>query len=250
MLTSFISLALNNTSFKVNSKRGALDINRSPVARIVLILTYYIEILARLMILSVFCYTSSDVNESGRVNLMRSMVMFYGHVTFCFVLNIVFNDLSFKLNWKQPMFYMEALINAFSSIFTYSNFTIYNIQDRQEDHRPSFTRQIIFQTIFFLEFVGMLVYSVLHQPASIQDENGDRIPISECWSQDFLYSVILLYCLGLVFRCLYYRVHPWMVSMKPSLKMKVFGRNYNLGNINQECIFNWSRRTGVPSPFV
>ena len=34
---------------------------------------------------------------TGRVNLMRSMVMFYGHVTFCFVLNIVFNDLSFKV---------------------------------------------------------------------------------------------------------------------------------------------------------
>ena len=32
------------------------------------------------------------------------------------------------MNYKHPIFYLEALINAFSSIFTYSNYTIYNIQ--------------------------------------------------------------------------------------------------------------------------
>jgi len=236
ILTSFISLVWINTTFKVNSKKGALDFKCSPVARLLLMLTNSTEIMARLMIISIFSYTSSDTQLSGIVNWKRSLLIFYGHVSFCFVLNIIFNDSNVKLavNYKHPIFYLEALINAFSSIFTYSNYTIYNIQERKEEHQPSFIRQIIFQAIFFLEFTAMLVYSALNsnQPGdagfSIQDENGDRIPISEKGRRLILYSVIMIYFLGLFFRFVYYRLHPWMISIRPSAHVKVFGTLHDL----------------------
>jgi hypothetical protein len=52
------------------------------------------------------------------------------------------------------MFYLEALINGFSSVFTYSNYTIFQPEQRRREHQPSFLRQIVFHFIFFVEFLG------------------------------------------------------------------------------------------------
>ncbi|XP_023344591.1 uncharacterized protein LOC111713856 isoform X4 [Eurytemora carolleeae] len=162
IITSYVSLVWVNSAFKVHSKKGALDFKSSPAARLILILTFATEILARLVIFTFFSYT--DQNQKGKVDWRWSLYFFYGHIFFCFCLNILLNDSSIVKHCKHPIFYMEALINAFSSIFTYSNYTIYNIKNRNQEHSRTFVRQIIFQIIFFIEFIVMLVYCLLYTP--------------------------------------------------------------------------------------
>jgi hypothetical protein len=52
------------------------------------------------------------------------------------------------------MFYIEALINGFCSVFTYSNYIIFQPQHRRQEHQPSFLRQIVFHLIFLIELIG------------------------------------------------------------------------------------------------
>lgn len=200
IVTSILSLAWCFTSYHATLKRGALDKDLAALFyRAVLFLSVLFQILGRLFILVLFSYSFGP-------GMYFPVLIFLGvHIIIMTMLHFIFSDA--KVYWQKGgflnlSFFHYMIGNGLANIYIHNWIRMDPLlipNKKPLQHVSTLVRQFIFDTIFVVENVTLLVIAV----------NSN---VKELNEQKFAFGVILLgfTFIGLILKCVYYRyLHIW-----------------------------------------
>ena len=190
--TSFATLIYNSGKFQSRMKRGALDFDSNKTARCCLMLMVAVETLSRLYLVSLFAYR---IDKDGSVNLDMTacLIFFYAHFATAFLLNLFLNRAHMSECVISNGYLIEAAINAFSSFFTYSDYSIYrtHVMANKDRHYPSFVRQSIFYVVYLAEFLALVLAAYTGGVKAAEEVRGHCSNFSFLYARYFLSLVLL-----------------------------------------------------------
>ena len=218
VITSVLGLSWSFNFYKTTQKYGALNWTANPMGRICLSLSTLLQITSRLVtfVLLAYCF--------GPGNFWPMIVLVIGHIILMAILHFFTSRKSNAnytvTNWKRTMHH--CLLNGIGNIYIH-NYIIYIDDKRMKEKmtltpvsterdkriRKTFTRQLIFNGIFVLENIVVVVW-VLNNSHLVH-----RVP------EAIIGIIPLCQLIGLIFHVIYYQFfHLWKDLLYMHINLK------------------------------
>ena len=196
--TSVLSLANSFTNYHVVRKRGALDFTVNPVGRSLLYLSGLLQIISRIVVLVLYAYCWGPGNfwqmfTSVLIHiLLMSVLHFFTSSTACPPSNLEEGNIRRIYN---------CLINGISNLYLHNMILMEtNYKKKRQTSASTFWRQAIFDTIFVIENVAMLVTVYFYK-----SQLGVQTSL--------LFGIATVHLTGLIMKWIYYSLfHLWRNS--------------------------------------
>ena len=213
IFSSVISLSLSFNYYKITQKSGALDIKTNPTGRICLFLSTLLQISCRLLAFVLLAYCFGPGNFWPMILLLQLHIVLMAGLHF--ITSRQIEQRYAKISW--PRLLHHCLLNGIGNIYIHNCITYMDeksIKERMKKQhkerqgkrrkKTTFWRQVLFNTIFVLENIAVIVLVTIKLPHSV--------PVS------LLYFIAFGHLFGLILNLVYYQFfHLW----KDSLRMHV-----------------------------
>ncbi|TRY68445.1 hypothetical protein TCAL_06832 [Tigriopus californicus] len=200
IITSILSLAWCFTTYHATLKRGALDKDLAALFyRAILFLSVLFQIVGRLFILVLFSYSF------GPGQYFPLLIFLGGHIVVMFVLHLIFSDAN--VYWQKGgvlniSFFHYMMGNSLANIYIHNWIRMDPLLiqfAKPLQHVSTLVRQLIFDLVFTLENIALLVFAVHSNIVEVQENK---------WT--FVFVLMGFTILGLILKCVYYRyLHIW-----------------------------------------
>jgi len=206
IMTSILGLAWTFTSYHSILKRGALEKDLAAVFyRIVLFLSNLFQITGRMFILVLFAF-SFRTDEQHQ--LFWPLLLFLAiHILVMSVLHFIFSDAT--TYWKESgctklSFFHYMIGNGLANVYIHNWIRMDPLLKpgtKPRQHVSTLVRQVVFDLVFFVENVLLLVYA-------IHCENPVREVVNS--KAEFIGVLLGFIFLGLILKWVYYQyIHIW-----------------------------------------
>merc|ERR1711884_870749 len=107
---------------------------------VILVLKVPMDLVSRVLIF----FTFMIVHHEGYFSPMRTLTSFYTMVGIMFIFNIFFNE---RGNFCSMKYWLDVLINSYSSTLSYNQVDLQNMMDAEREkrsHKSKFVKQICY----------------------------------------------------------------------------------------------------------
>ena len=213
IITSIVSLAWNYSEYQSVKKNMLLDVTVSPFSRAIMFLYMIMHIIARLLAFQLFALFW------GPGQLYPLVIFVVIHMFISSVVHVFFSeDLYYVRKGKYLKFIHNMLMNAFATIYFHNYLRMDEMprlgpinQDAENDfgdaqrpglHISTFTRQLAFDILYFIEFVVLLGCGF-----SAQIVKDGYLGL---YTDKFIWVVTTMTIFALILKFFYYNVlHIW-----------------------------------------
>jgi len=221
IISSIYSLTKAFLTSKKLQKLGAQDWK----AQLALFLSLLFEISSRVCCISFFLHF---IDKDGRYRWDVGIVIYYGHILLVICFNMVFINIP-RYSDRLPYIRKHLptiLLNSFCSFFTYPGF---NLDEATRGHFPSFMKQSLFYSLIFTENLIFMIVGFQFGYGKLMRSNGDTLTQEKHLTPEnmifFQITISAFLVLFVVFRVIYYKLHPAKPKVKPSLELQIiFGK--------------------------
>jgi len=219
IISSVYSLTKSYLKSKKLQKFGAQNWK----AQLALALSLLFEITSRICCVSFFLHL---MDKNGLYRWDLGILIYYGHILLVVLFNMVFIDL--PRTSKRRLYILNHLpviiLNSFCSFFTYPGF---NLNEETRGHFPSFMKQTLFYTLMALENVLFMIVGFQYGYGNLMLSNGDVLHLDEANKKYTQIAISAFILISLVFRIIYYKLHPAKPPTKPSIELQIVFRRIN-----------------------
>ena len=225
IFTSILSLAWSFTYYQSTKKRGALDFGANALGRMLLLLANFLQICGRLLALVLYAYCF------GPGNFWPMIVSVVIHII---VMSVLHYWMSFTCKANAPSRGMKnikivdrfvdkfktiyhCLINGICNLYLHNEImkietveikTNAKQASSNSEHHGTFSRQVVFDAIFFVENLAAVILSYITLPSDLPVE--------------LLLCIMASQLLGLIMKWVYYRYfHIWRNAFSLSGNLKL-----------------------------
>merc|ERR1719510_1980444 len=117
------------------------------------------DLVSRVLIFFIFMIVHNS--NKGQFSPMRILTSFYTMVGIMTIFNIVFNE---RRNFCSVKYWLEVVINSFSSTLSFNQVDLQNMMDQTREkrsHQSKFVKQLCYYTIVFTLQMSLTVVTLV-----------------------------------------------------------------------------------------